>query len=116
MERVNVQSLGKFKRGDTFHFTADVVDEATLEPLIGAASNLRCQGRDGRNRVLITELIITEQSPGTYLFTSDEPTNTWRQNSRILFDLEYSINGEVVSSETFYVEVEADITYDEPST
>lgn len=111
-----MQSLGKFKRGDTFHFTIDIIDEATLEPLIGAVSDLRCQGRDERNRSLITELIITEPSPGTYLFTSPEPTNTWRQNSRILFDLEYLINNEIVSSETFYVEVEADITYDEPAT
>lgn len=109
-------SLGKFKRGDTFHFTVDIIDEATLEPLVGAASDLRCQGRDERNRSLITELIITEHSPGTYLFTAAESTDAWRQNSRILFDLEYTINGKIVSSETFYVDVEADITYDEPST
>jgi hypothetical protein len=103
-----VKSLGKIKRGDTFSFTAELKDNATGAALTDAANNLKCQGRHYLSNELIVELEITENAPGTYFFAAGS-TDEWKA-MKILFDVEYT-DGEIVSSsETFSVEVEADIT------
>ena len=106
-----MQSLGIIKRGDTFSFSAELEDEVTGVPLIGASSNLRCQGRDSRNKRLIVELLVSEPTPGLYVFTAESTAN-WVSGIKILFDIEYEILGLISSSETFYAEVEEDITRD----
>lgn len=103
-----MQSLGKIKRGDTFSFTAELKDNATGEPLTGAADKLRCQGRHYLKDELIVEMAITETTPGVYLFAAGS-TSEW-DIKKILFDVEYTSDGVISSSETFSVEVEADIT------
>lgn len=106
-----MQSLGTIKRGDTFAFTADIEDSATGAPLTGAADKLRCQGRHYISRMLKVQLAITETAtPGTYLFTAPS-TDEWAAGTRLLFDVEYTSAGVVSSSETFFVNVEEDITH-----
>lgn len=107
-----MQSLGTFKRGDTFAFAAAITDTSLGTPLTGKASGLRCEGRHYINDALITELTVSESAvPGTYLFT-EEDTSLWEDGWRIYFDIEYTGDGIVSSTETFYVDVEADITHE----
>ncbi|MEA4972902.1 MAG: hypothetical protein VB119_06935 [Candidatus Metalachnospira sp.] len=107
-----MKSIGCIKRGDTFSFTADIVDETTGQPLTGACANLKCQGKysSGSNFPPEVEMSISETStPGTYLFAANS-TDNWVPNSRMLFDIQYSANGIISSSETFYVEIIGDVT------
>ena len=107
-----MQSLGTIKRGDTFAFTAGLKDAATGDALTGAAGSLRCQGREYMTDNLITELVITEtETLGIYLFATDS-TDEWCPGSKILFDIQYSSDGKVSSTETFSVDIESDVTHD----
>lgn len=106
-----MQSLGVIKRGDNFSFSAEIKDGTTGAALIGAADKLRCQGRHYVTRVLLAELMVTETAtPGTYLFTAPS-VNGWEAGTRLLFDIEYTSEGIVSSSETFAITVEEDITH-----
>lgn len=107
-----MQSLGTFKRGDTFSFTATIADTATAVPLTGAAASLSCHGRHYMTGALIDDLTVTETDvAGTYLFTAGD-TGGWIPGTRVLFDVEYTDGSVIASTETFYVDVEADITHD----
>lgn len=108
-----MKSIGTIKRGDTFSFTANLVDSISKQPLTGIADQLRCQGRYMKNKNLVTELTIEEtEIPGTYLFFAGG-TDDWEIGSIILFDIEYtSATGQVASSETMGLKIKEDITYD----
>lgn len=102
--------LGKIKRGDTFSFTASLVDHATGEAVTGAGEKLRCHGKYRDYSVVLVDMAVTEtDTAGTYLFSAGG-TADWTPNKNIMFDIEYSDGGVVSSSETFSVRVEADIT------
>ena len=106
-----MQSIGTIKRGDNFSFTAEIKDGTTGAALTGAADKLRCQGRHYISRMLLAELTVTETvTPGTYLFTASS-VNEWEAGTRLLFDIEYTSEGVVSSSETFAITVEEDITH-----
>lgn len=105
-----MQKLGSIKTGDTFGFTVTLADETTGEELTGIADKLRCQGRHFMTNELLTELIISEISPGKYFFSA--PSTNWEPCIKILFDVEYSSGGVTSSTETFYVDVIGDITHD----
>lgn len=105
-----MKSLGKIKRGDTFSFTAQLKDSISGDLLSGIADNLRCQGRTKSDR-LVTEMTISELDSGAYLFAAPT-TDNWSAGFPIFFDIEYAKDGITSSSETFFVDVEADITYD----
>jgi hypothetical protein len=105
-----MQTLGIIKRGDTFAFTADLTDTATTLPLTGAAADLRCEGRHYMTDTLICEPAVAETvEAGTYLFTVADTTE-WEPGARIYFDIEYTDGAVIASTETFYCDVEADIT------
>jgi len=108
-----MKSIGTIKRGDTFSFTANLVDSISKTPLTGMADNLRCQGRHIKTNELIVEMNIEEtETPGTYLFTAGS-TDNWEVNSIILFDIQYtSDTGQIASSETMGLQVKGDITRD----
>lgn len=107
-----MKSLGTIKRGDTFSFTADLKDAATGAALAGAANKLKCQGREYMTDNFITELVITEtETLGIYLFATDS-TDEWIPGSKILFDIQYTSDGKVSSTETFSVDIESDVTHD----
>jgi len=105
-----MKKIGTIKLGDTFSFSAEITDKATGNALTGAASKLRCQGRNYLNGDLIAELTITETAtPGTYLFSAGT-TETWN-TVQVLFDIQYTDGDLISSSETFLVQVEGDITH-----
>ncbi|WP_089610097.1 hypothetical protein [Dehalobacterium formicoaceticum] len=105
-----MKSLGKIKRGDTFSFTAELKDNVTGDVLTGIADKLRCQCRTNGTHKLIDEMVIAEITPGTYLFSAGQ-TDDWGAGFRLLLDIEYTYDNVVSSSETFFVDVEADITH-----
>ena len=107
-----INSIGEIKRGDYFAFTADIADDVTGDPLIGAAELLRCQGRYPSG-MLAAEMTISETStPGTYLFEAPS-TDAWIPNTTINFDIEYDGGiDEPSSTDTFSVSVLEDITHD----
>lgn len=106
-----MQTLGTIKRGDSFSFTAELKDSVTSAALTGIADKLKCQGRRYTYDTLITELTITEtETLGTYLFSAAS-TADWVVGWKIAFDIEYTSDGKVSSSETFLADVEADITH-----
>lgn len=81
--------LGTVKRGDTFAFTVQI-RSADGEPLIGAADNLKCQGRYYWNEDVLVELTISEtETPGTYLFRAGN-TDSWLPQKTVNFDIQYS--------------------------
>ena len=106
-------SLGTLKRGDTFSFTADIVDNVSHLPLSGIAKNLTCHGKyTGYDTVLVNMVITETTTPGTYLFfVSSEETKLWRANTNVLFDIEYAVATDPVSStDTLSLYVMEDIT------
>ena len=105
-----MKKIGTIKLGDTFSFTAEITDKATGDPLTGAASDLKCQGRNYLNGDLIAELTITETAtPGTYLFSAGT-TETW-DTVQVLLDIQYTDGDLISSTETFYVVIEGDVTH-----
>ena len=112
-----MKSIGTVKRGDSFSFTASLVNIVTTEPLTtapmtGVASKLRCQGRYSSLGGLVTELAVEEiEVAGTYLFSAVS-TNDWAAGRTLYFDIEYTSDGTVVSTETFSVIIEGDITHE----
>lgn len=102
-------NIGTIKRGDTFSFTVEIKDNVTGTPLLGAADRLRCQGRDVICSKLMVEMVISETSSGVYLFVANS-TQEWPK--KILFDIQYTDGDVISSSETFFLNVEEDITRD----
>jgi len=109
---VHLTSLGTIKRGDSFSFTATILDSVTGNPLSGIAGNLKCQGRHHQcSSELLAEMEISETSTsGEYLFVAPSTSN-WQPKFDVCFDIQYTGNSGVISSsETFCVSVEGDIT------
>ena len=105
-----MQSLGIIKRGDTFAFSARIVDKVTLLPLTGIASSLECHGRYATDGDLVVSMVVTETAtPGVYLFSAPS-TDNFTPNETIFFDIQYSSLDIVSSSVTFNLKVEGDFT------
>ncbi len=107
-----MKTIGTIKCGDTFSFTAALVDEATGDPLTGVARKLKCNGSyspDGDD--VLAEMAVSETSEsGTYLFAAPD-TEEWIPDSSVYFDIEYTAeDGHISSTETFYVKVKEDVT------
>lgn len=98
----------KIKRGDTLAFYVNFKD-ASGEPI--AYENIKCQIRrlDG---TLLSELVITEtETTGRYLFyagaTDDFGLGSYES------DIQVVVDDKVISSETFIIDVDKDITREE---
>lgn len=103
-------SLGTIKRGDTFVFTADITDEATSAALTGAAAKLKCQGKYKDTSTVLVEMAVAETvTAGTYSFTATS-TAAWVVGRMVEFDIQYTSDGRVSSTDTFYVYIEGDVT------
>lgn len=103
-----MQSLGTFKKGDSFAFYNIIKDEADT-PIVGKASNLKCQIRDSQYK-LIDNLVIEEDltTPGKYIFKSLD-TSKWN-NTLLYLDIEYREGDIIVSTDTVSLFIEEDIT------
>lgn len=102
--------LEPIKRGDSFAFYASFVDVDTNEPLTGISANLQCQARDSSDVLRITFTVVETATSGTYLFTAPS-TSTLPINKFLYIDIQYTQGSTIVSSETFGVYVEGDITH-----
>jgi hypothetical protein len=102
-------ALNPIKRGDTFSFYANFKDTVTNTPLTGVASNLRSQCRNKKGELLFSFTITESTTPGKYYFISPN-TSLLIPNQILYVDIEYSNGANVLSSDTFTVKVEEDIT------
>lgn len=96
-----------FKRGDTFLLEGTVTQNSTPQDITGWT--IRSQVRNGP--VLIAALTVNylDRALGKYQLRFDNTSN-WPVRS-LQCDIEYTTSsGQVVSSETFDIEVAADIT------
>lgn len=101
---------GRLKRGDTFSFCVQVVDDGDT-PISGIASKLRAQVRK-EDDTLISELEISEtETAGVYLFRHEGSTQSWPLD-KLIVDWEYRDNDIITSSDTFYITVVRDVTHD----
>ncbi|WP_135553244.1 hypothetical protein [Paenibacillus cymbidii] len=103
-----MQATAPFKRGDSFLITADFTNN---EGLTVSKDQLRSQVRTRYDK-LIAELVITEKSANVFDLTCDDTTK-W-PTGNLYMDLQYTDDGEIVSTETILVPVEKDVTHDEP--
>ena len=102
-----MQTLRKFKRGDTFSLVAKITD-ADGKPVTGIAADLRAEIRNGQD-VLRAECVIAETTvAGSYSLTVADTTG-WLIETLYL-DIQRTTGGVVASSETIVIPVEKDIT------
>lgn len=114
---MDMQSIGTLKRGDTFAFCAQLTD-TNGDPLLDAENKLRSQVRTAKD-VLLAELTITAYTnpitqllvEGAYVFISVEDTSDW-PTGKVYFDIQYTNNNIVVSTETVFITIVADITHE----
>jgi len=97
------------KRGDTFLFNAVLTDAGV--PVDITNIDIRCQIRD--KDTLVATAVVTKAVPNSdgafSLRVSD--TTAWPIKT-LLSDIEYTINGQIISTETFEIPVTKDITRD----
>lgn len=98
-----------FKRGDTFLYNAALTDDNG--PVDITAVDIRCQIRD--KDVLISEAVIVKALPNSAGIFSVRVDDTTLWPTKVLSaDVQYTINGQIISTETFGISVVKDITRD----
>ena len=101
----------KIKRGDTLRFIARLKDPQG-NPVVVDTSNMKCQIRT-RNDILTDTVTITEtDSAGEYLIASEPLYTSKYPITELYSDIQISDNGIVVSTATFLINVEKDITHE----
>ena len=97
------------KRGDTFLLEATSQQGGTPQDLTGWA--IRSQVRNGSNLVAELEVSFTDREAGSYrLACPASATQEWPVKA-LDCDIEYtSPAGQVVSTDTFKIDVKADVT------
>lgn len=104
-------SLGDFKRGDTFVFTAHLTDPDNT-PLVLTAEQVRSQIRDRFGKLYGTLVVVAVDGvPGS--FTLSTPNTVDWPCETLYLDIEMDLDGQIVSSPTAKVNVVKDVTRDE---
>jgi hypothetical protein len=102
----------RLKRGDTFSLTATILGDGA--PIVGgiASWGIKSQVRTSGG-ALIDELITTITSPTACTYTLKESaagvTATWPVGL-LEMDIQYTVNGEVISTETIQIKLKKDVT------
>ena len=103
----------KIKQGNTF--SLDVVVTENKVPIDITLWNIRSQLR--KSGVLTDELLVSRvnDASGHYKLTESEHgvTTSWEVGTHDC-DIEYYIGDEILSTETFIIEVQESVTRDEP--
>lgn len=104
------------KRGDTFKYNASVTVSNGLSPpsqvpldITGVAIRAQVRNKDE----LVDDLVVSNRNDalGTYVLTSSGSTQAWPAPKELVCDIEYTLqDGQVVSTETFIVATEKDVT------
>lgn len=95
------------KRGDTFAFYVDMVDDQS-EPLVIPVANIKCQIKDTLDKLIDTMAISATATPGKYLFEAG-PTVGWPTGT-LLYDIKINNGGKITSTNTEQIEVIKDVT------
>ncbi len=96
-----------FKRGDTFLLEGTVTQGSTPKDITGWT--IRSQVRNGEALVASLEVLYTDRLLGKYQLRATTTSN-WPART-LLCDIEYTTSsGQIASTETFEIEVAADIT------
>lgn len=103
-------SLPLFKRGDTFNLTCTYKQGGVPHSLNGI--DIKSQIREAS--ILVTELTVTKANqttnPGVFVLTPTvTDTATWPLGN-LLCDIQFSENGLIRSTETFYVAIIEQVT------
>lgn len=103
-------SLNPIKRGDTFQFYANFKNTTTNAALTGIASKLKSQARTAQGDFVL-DFVITENPavPGQYLFKTNG-TGALTKAQVLYIDIQYTDGTDIISSQTFSVVVEEDVT------
>jgi hypothetical protein len=97
----------RIKRGDSLVFNIALTDSES-EPLDLAVENIRSQVRERDGKLIASLTVAATETTGTYQLTA-ESTQGWPARS-LECDIELDIEGTVISSETFAIEVLRDVT------
>ena len=105
-----MQSLGSFKRGDTFSFVARLKDKTGAVVTL-PADKISCEIRTERY-VLVAELTVTQHPTevGSYIFTAIPFVTKTFPLGVVLLDIEMNSSGEITSTETFSATIVKDVT------
>lgn len=99
----------ELKRGDTLEFLINVIDSNTGEPIDIDITNIKSQMRTNYDKLIDTFKITKQSDIGEYLLEAQEDTNNYPLE-KLYIDVEFTQNDKIQSSETFELQVIADIT------
>src|SRR5574344_1489707 len=99
----------ELKRGDTLEFLINVTDSNTGEPIDIDITNIKSQMRTSYDKLIDTFRITRQADIGEYLFEAQNDTNKYPLE-KLYIDVEFTQNDKIQSSETFELQVIADIT------
>jgi hypothetical protein len=99
----------ELKRGDTLEFLINVTDSNTGEPIDIDITNIKSQMRTSYDKLIDTFRITKQSDIGEYLFEAQNDTNKYPLE-KLYIDVEFTQNDKIQSSETFELQVIADIT------
>lgn len=103
-----MQTLRKFKRGDTFSLVAVITDD-TGSPVGGVAAELRAEIRNRQDELQGACVIAETGTTGTYSLTFAD-TSSWVPDTVLYLDIQRTTGGVVSSTETIAIPVEKDVT------
>lgn len=103
-------SLPQFKRGDSFALTCIYKQEGVPHDLTHI--DVKCQIREAT--ILVTDLVVTKANQttntGVFILTPTvDDTTTW-PSGNLLCDIQFTEQGVVRSTETFYVSLIEQVT------
>ena len=109
MSKLNISRV-KHKRGDTFIANVtyrDAVTQAGIDiSTIGIKSQIRTSAGE-----LVSDLVLTKTDSAAGKFTlADLDTQDWPFNQNLIWDIQYTANGDKISSETIEIYVLFDVT------
>lgn len=100
----------KFKRGDTFVLDGAVSEAGT--PIDLTNWTIRAQVRMGTQLLAELDIVYVDRAAGAYrILAAPAVTSTWPVN-KLQADVEYTTaTGQVISTETFEVDCQMDVTH-----
>lgn len=98
------------KRGDSFIANVTYRNADTQVAIDITSIDIKSQIRSATG-ILITELIVAKTEPLLGKFTlTDDDTQDWPFGQDLIWDIQYSIDGNKISTKTMQIHVEIDAT------
>lgn len=104
------KSVVKHKRGDTFIANVTYRNAVTQVGIDISTIDIKSQVRTSTGE-LVSDLILTKtDSPSGKFTLADLDTQDWPFNQNLIWDIQYTANGDKISSETIEIYVLFDVT------